>query len=152
LILRIRKNPLFFMDEEEAHLKKMLDAGVIQHSISEWASALVLIRKDMNVRCCLDYRRLNNVTRKDDFPLPLIDECMDTLTGNVWFLKLDANSTFNQIKISPEDRKKTASSLVMACTGLCSWNLDYAMPPPPFTSHEPGVPRTDLEYFAGILR
>jgi hypothetical protein len=56
----------------------------------------------------LDYRKLNNVTRKDVFPLPLIDECLDTLTGNVWFSKLDANSTFHQIRISPKDRQKTA--------------------------------------------
>ena len=87
----------------------MLDAGVIQPSISEWASAPVLIRKkDGQVRWCLDYRRLNNVTRKDVFPLPLIDECLDTLSGNVWFSKLDANSAFHQIKIRPEDQRKTA--------------------------------------------
>jgi hypothetical protein len=47
------------------------------------------------------------VTKKDVFPPLLIDECMDTLTGNVWFSKLDANSAFHQIKISPKDRKKT---------------------------------------------
>jgi hypothetical protein len=68
---RMRRTPLFFAGEEEAHLKKMLDAGVIQPSISEWASAPVLIRKkDGQVRWCLDYRKLNNVTRKDVFPLP----------------------------------------------------------------------------------
>ena len=105
----MRRTPPFFAGEEEAHLKKMLDAGVIQPSISEWASAPVLIRKkDGQVRWCLDYRRLNNVTRKDVFPLPLIDECLDTLSGNVWFLKLDANSAFHQIKIRLEDRRKTA--------------------------------------------
>jgi hypothetical protein len=56
----------------------------------------------------LDYRKLNNVTRKDVFPLPFIDECLDTLTGNVWFSKLDVNSAFHQIRISPKDRQKTA--------------------------------------------
>lgn len=80
---RMQKTLHFFVDEEEAHLKKMLDAGLIQHSISEWASAIVLIRKkNGNIKWCLDYRRLN-VTREDVFTLPLIDECMDTLTGNV---------------------------------------------------------------------
>ena len=48
------------------------------------------------------------MTRKDVFPLPLIDECLDALSGNVWFLKLDVNSAFHQIKIRPEDRRKTA--------------------------------------------
>jgi hypothetical protein len=86
----------------------MLDARVIQPSVSEWASAPVLIRKkDGQVRWCLDYRKLNNVTRKDVFPLPLIDECLDTLTGSVWFSDLDANSAFHQIRISPKDKQKT---------------------------------------------
>ncbi len=66
---RIRRTPAAFVQEEEAHLKKMLDAGVIQESTSEWASAPVLIRKrDGSVRWCIDYRALNNVTTKDVFP------------------------------------------------------------------------------------
>lgn len=97
------------LERSSAHLKNMLDAGVIQPSMSEWASALVLIgKKDGQVRWCLDYRRLNNVTRKDVFPLPLIDECFKTLSGNIWFSKLDGNSAFHQVMISPNDRKKTA--------------------------------------------
>jgi hypothetical protein len=85
----------------------MLDAGVIQPSVSEWAPILIR-KKDGQVRWCLDYRKLNNVMRKDVFPLPLIDECLDTLMGNVWFSKQDANSAFHQIWISPKDRQKTA--------------------------------------------
>jgi hypothetical protein len=55
---KMQRTPLFFVDEEKANLiKKMLDVGVFQPSISEWASAPVLIRKkDGNVRWCLDYR------------------------------------------------------------------------------------------------
>jgi len=61
--LRMRRTPACFVDEEEAHLQKMLDARVIQPSISEWASAPVLIRKrDGGVRWCIDYRALNTVT------------------------------------------------------------------------------------------
>ena len=103
--------PFFFAWKEKAHLKKMLDAGVSLPStcISEWAFDPVLIKKkNGQVRCCLDYRRLNNVTRKDVFPLPLIDECLDTLSGKVWFSKLDANSAFHQIKIRAEDQRKPA--------------------------------------------
>ena len=80
------------MGEEEAHLKKMLNADVIQESVSDWASSPVLIRKcDGTVRWCIDYRGLNKVTVKDVFPLPLIDGCLDTIAGNVWFSKIDAN-------------------------------------------------------------
>jgi hypothetical protein len=103
----MRRTPACFVDEEEAHLQKMLDAGVIQPSISEWASAPVLIRKrDGGVRWCIDYRALNSVTVKYGVPLPLIEECLDTLAGNIWYSKLDANSTYWQVGIKPEDRKK----------------------------------------------
>jgi len=105
----IRRTPACFVGEEEAHLKKMLEAGVIEESTSDWASAPVLIRKkDGNVRWCIDYRALNNVTVKDTFPLPLVEDCMDTLSGNIWFSKLDANSAYWQVKVKKEDRKKTA--------------------------------------------
>jgi len=67
----MRTTPACFAAEEESHSQKMLDAGVIQESVSEWAAAPVLIRKaDGNVNYCIDYRALNKVTVKD--PLPLI--------------------------------------------------------------------------------
>ncbi|KAL8604518.1 hypothetical protein ACOMHN_015802 [Nucella lapillus] len=82
----MRRTPAVFAGEEEAHLRKMLDAGVIQESISEWASAPVLIRKkDGTVRWCIDYRALNDVTVKDTFPLPLVNDCLDALSGSTWF-------------------------------------------------------------------
>ena len=88
-------NPQCFVEEEEKHLDKMLDAGIIEPSVSEWISAPVLIRKkDKSLRWCVDYRALNAVTRKDVFPLPMIDECIDSLIGNTWFSKLDANSAY----------------------------------------------------------
>jgi transposase InsO family protein len=106
---RMRRTPAGFSTEEEGHLKKMLEAGVIRESASEWASCPVLIRKrDGSVRWCIDYRALNNVTVKDVFPLPLVDDCLDTLAGSLWFSKLDANSAYWQIKIKEEDCKKTA--------------------------------------------
>ena len=106
---RMRCTLACFVGEEEAHLKKMLAEGVIQPSICDWASALVLIRKrDGNVRWCIDYRGVHSVTEKDVFPLPLVDDCLDTLVGNKWFSKLDANSAYSQISIKESNRKKTA--------------------------------------------
>ncbi len=87
----------------------MLEAGVIQESTSEWASAPVLIRKrDGSVRWCIDYRALNEVTRKDVFPLPLVDDCLDTLAGSVWFPNWMPILQYWQIKVREEDRRKTA--------------------------------------------
>ena len=62
--LPLRRCPIHFAEEEKAHLDKMLDAGVISPSNSEWAAAPVLIRKkDKKIRWCLDFRRLNAVTK-----------------------------------------------------------------------------------------
>ena len=131
---RLRRTPACFVGEEEAHLKKMLDAGVIQETVSDWASSPVLIRKcDGTVRCCIDYRSLDNVTVKDVFPLPLVDDCLNTIAANVWFFKLDANSAYLQIKIKPEDRHKTAFDTryglyehVKMGFGLCNAPATYA--------------------------
>ena len=98
-----------FVEEEEKHLNKMLEAGVIEPSVSEWASPPVLIRKRVgSLRWCVDYRALNKVTRKDCFPLPLIEESVDSLCGNVWFTNLDANSAYWQVEIDESDKCKTA--------------------------------------------
>ena len=106
--LRMRRTPACFVNEEKAHLDKMLDAGVIQPSISEWAAAPALVRKKCGgVRWCIDWRKLNEVTTKEQFPLPLIDECLDTLSGSKWFSKLDANSAYWQVKIAKADQHKT---------------------------------------------
>lgn len=106
---RMRRTPPQFLGEEEQHLEKMTKADVMEPSVSEWASPPVLIRKsDGKVRYAIDYRKLNAVTKKDVYPLPLIEECLDTLAGNEWFSKLDANSAYWQIKVKEEDRPKTA--------------------------------------------
>jgi hypothetical protein len=125
---KMRRTPVAFVTEEENHLKKMLEAGVIQPSNSEWCSAPVLVRKrDGSVRWCVDYRGLNSVTVKDVYPLPLIEDCIDMLAGQKWFSKLDANSAYWQIKIKESDRKKTAFTtkyglfeFVRMAFGLCN--------------------------------
>ena len=87
----------------------MLEAGVIQPSSSEWASAPVLIRKKCgSVRYCIDFRRLNARTVKDEFPLPLIEECLDSLNGSCYFSSLDMASGYWQVRLKPEDCPKTA--------------------------------------------
>ena len=90
---RMRCTPLGFQKEEEGHLQKMLSCGVIQPSSSGWASATVLIRKKCgSVRYCIDYRDLNKKTKKDAFPLPKIEECLDTLQGSQLYSTLDLAS------------------------------------------------------------
>ena len=106
---KLRRTPLKFQHEEEKTLNDMLDAGVIVPSTSDWASAPVLVRKKSGeVRYTVDFRKLNAKTRKDAYPLPLINECTDMLSGSVWFHTLDLNAGYWQIEIDPRDRHKSA--------------------------------------------
>ena len=96
----MRRTPLGYAEEEKEHLDKLLDAKVIEPSESEWASPSVLVRKkDGSVRWCIDMRKLNNVTVKDRFPLPLIEECVDALGGCKYFSTLDMASGYYQLKV-----------------------------------------------------
>ena len=105
----MRRSPLGFEKQEKATLEQMLAAGVIEHSHSEWASPPVLVRKkDGSWRYCIDFRAVNNVFAKDAYPLPLIEECLDSLAGKKWFCTLDMNSGYWHIPIAEEDKCKTA--------------------------------------------
>ena len=105
----MRRTPLGFEGEEKKTIDSMLDAGVIEPSRSEWASPPVLVRKkDGSWRYCIDYRSVNNVTVKDAYPLPLIEECINSLAGKKWFCTLDMNSGYWQIPVAEEDKEKTA--------------------------------------------
>lgn len=93
----------------EEEIKRMLRLGVIEPSCSPWASPVVLVgKKDGSLRFCIDYRRLNAVTRKDSFPLPRIDDTLDALEGSCWFSTLDLASGYWQVEMDPENSEKTA--------------------------------------------
>jgi len=86
-----------------------LRAGYHNIPIAEWASNIVLVRKkDGALRFCVDYRRLNTITYKDSYPLPLIDNCLNALAGSSWFSVFDLRAGYHNIPIAEEDRDKTA--------------------------------------------
>ena len=102
-------------------LQEMRDKAIIQPSSSPWASPVVLVRKkDGTIRFCVDYRKVNAITRKDAYPLPRIDDTLDTLAGSQWFTTLDLISGYWQVEVDPVDRPKTAFSMP---DGLFEFNV-----------------------------
>ena len=104
-----RRQPIGKRDIEKQEVLKMLERKVIEPSNSAWSSPIVLVtKKDGSTRFCVDYRRVNDLTVKDAYPIPRVDECLDSLTGSKWFNCLDLNSGFWQIGLDPADKEKTA--------------------------------------------
>ena len=97
-----RMNPLL-KDIVKEELQKLLDVNFIYPiSDSQWVSPLVIVpNKNGKWRICVDYRELNKAMQKDHFPLPFIDQVIDTLVGNIFFSFLDGFSGYNQIQIAP---------------------------------------------------
>ena len=105
----VRRIPPYRRQEVQTLLDEMLRKEVIQRSTSPWASPIVLVKKkDGTTRFCVDYRKLNDVTRKDAYPLPRIDATLDTLAGSKWFSTLDLLSGYWQVEMAESDRQKTA--------------------------------------------
>ena len=95
--------------EIKRQVSKMLQAGVIQPSCSPWAAPVVLVpKKDGVMRFAIDYRKLNEVTIRDNFPLPNINTIFDSLGGKKYFSQLDCVSAFHSIPMDVRDRQKTA--------------------------------------------
>ena len=99
--------------EELKELRKQLDEleekGFIRPSVSPWAAPVLFVKKkDGSIRLCVDYRALNEVTIKNKYPLPRIDDLFDQLKGATVFSKIDLRSGYHQLKVKEEDIPKTA--------------------------------------------
>lgn len=102
--------------EVDKQLKEMEKNNIIEPSNSAWNSPVILVKKKENAqgeqkfRLVVDFRKLNNVTQTQNFPIPLIDEILDNLDGCKYFTTLDLHAAFHQIILHEDDRDYTSFS------------------------------------------
>ena len=94
--------------ELKAQLEELLSKGFIQPSISPWGAPVLFVKKkDRSLRLCIDYRQLNRVTIRNQYPLPRIDELFDQLQGSRLYSKIDLRSGYHQLRVQESDVPKT---------------------------------------------
>ena len=97
------------VDEVRQHIQEMLDGGAIHPSQSPWCNAVVLVRKkDGSLHFCIDFRKLNERTKKDAYPLPRMQEQMESMVGARHFSCINLKSGFWQVKMAEESQQYTA--------------------------------------------
>ena len=101
-------------------IQKMLEMKVVEHSDSDWSSPNFLVKKsDGSERFCVDYRKLNDVTIKDRFPMPSIESKLNKLYGCKFFTSLDCTSGYRQISVSERAKQLIAFA---STQGLFTFN------------------------------
>jgi len=104
-----RKPPLAAREAEDEILNEMLKTGFIESSVSSWASPVCLVlKKDNTFRFCIDYRRVNAVSKKDAYPIPDIQDALDNLRGAKYFATFDLLSGYWQLGLT--ERAKECSA------------------------------------------
>ncbi|XXG89232.1 hypothetical protein AAC387_Pa12g1284 [Persea americana] len=95
--------------ELKAQLQDLLDREFVRPSVSSWGAPVLFVKKkDGSMRMCIDYRQLNQVTIKNKYLLPRIDELFDQLQGAQHFSKIDLRLGYHQLRVRDQDVQKTA--------------------------------------------
>ena len=105
-----RRVPLPLMQKVKTELERMERLGVISKmdEPTEWCAGMVVVPKqNSDVRICIDFTRLNESVKRENYPLPSVEESLAKLSGAKIFTKLDANSSFWQTNLAPESRPLT---------------------------------------------
>lgn len=106
--------PYVHKQEIQTQINKMLEQGIIQHSYSPWSSPIWIVPKKIDIhgnrkwRLVIDYRKVNDKTISDRYPIPNINEILDKLGRCMYFTTLDLASGFHQIEMDPRHIQKTA--------------------------------------------
>ena len=101
--------PHISYEEVKKHLGEMLEIGAIRRFESQWASAVVLVRKkDGSLRFCIDLRKLNSRTVKDTYSIPRIEDSLDSLNGSCIFTSIDLKAGYWQVELDEDSIPLTA--------------------------------------------
>ena len=103
----LRRQPEKYLSEIDNQVETMLKQGIIEPAQSAWSSNVVMARKDGSLRFCVDYRKLNELTVKDTYPLPLIQSCLGAVGKAKWFSTFDLRSGYHQVVMERKDADKT---------------------------------------------
>ena len=119
--MRPYRTPIKNREVIDKAVDEMLDADVIRRSRSPWSFPVVIVdKKDGSKRFCVDFRKLNQITKKNSYPLPLIDDILALLGKSKYFTSLDLKSGYWQVAMDEQDKEKTA----FAChKGLFEFNV-----------------------------
>ena len=117
----------------EEIIKQLIKKGEIQESLCPFSSPAIMVRKkDGGWRLCVDYRELNAITVKGKFPVPVIDELLDELSGAAWFTKLDLRAGYHQIRLAegeapaslPESWSSSLKNIIISMFLIPDFNFD----------------------------
>ena len=107
--LKPYRTPLQSREIVDKAITDMLDAKIMERSRSPWSFPVVIVdKKDGTKRFCVDFRKLNQITKKNSYPLPLIDDILTLLGKAKYFSSLDLNSGYWQVAMDEKDKEKTA--------------------------------------------
>ena len=86
----------------------MLENGIIEPSNSDWSSPIVMVKRNGKYRFCLDFRKVNEVSKKDAYPLPYMSVILDRLRAAKYISTLDLAKAFHRVPLTPESKPITA--------------------------------------------
>lgn len=104
-----RRLSYYERNEIQKTVDKLMSRGIVQPSDSPYASAIVLVKKkNGEIRMCVDYRAINRVTIRDNYPIPLIEDCLEYFSGKRYFSTLDLRDGFHHIPMNEDSVKYTS--------------------------------------------
>jgi len=106
---QLRRHPTNQLPVIDEHADQMLRHNVIEPAAAPWSSNVFMVRKrDGSMHFCIDYWKVNDLIKKDKFPLPKVDTCLDMLNGSRYFSSCDLRQGYWQTFLDERDRDKTA--------------------------------------------